>query len=147
MLDHYEQILEQSDLITWLRCPVDRTISLYHHIFKHPDPENDFHQRVLKEKPTLLEFCEMQINHNQLFHMIGNRKPEAFKFIGFLETAESSIVKCATALSWSHVPKFPWYNKTSSTQKIKLLKKEIEHIKSKNLEEICWIKSAQKLFS
>ena len=48
-----------------------------------------------------------------------------FKFIGFLETAEASIVKCATALSWSHAPKFPWHNKTSFTQKTRLSKKEL----------------------
>ena len=146
MLDHYRQLLEQTALITWLRCPVDRTISLYHHIWEHFDDQNEFHQKVLKEKLSLIDFSEMPENDNQLFRWIGDRNPEDFKFIGFLENVEKSIAKCSAVLGWSHVPNFPWTNRTRKIKKRKISSKEREFIKMKNSEEHVWIEKAKELF-
>ena len=133
-------------MVTWLRDPVLRTISLYYHILSNPDPNNDFHNRVYKEKPSITEFCEMPENQNQLFYWIGDRNPEDFKFIGFLENSRASIVKCASALGWSHVPNFPWNNKTSKRNIFQVSPRDREFIKAKNKEEIIWINKAKEIF-
>ena len=88
----------------------------------------------------------IEINHNQLFSWIGGRNPEDFQFIGFLETANSSIVRCAAALGWAYVPKFPKVNETNKGNFVKVSSNEREFLKSKNKEELLWIKKAQKIF-
>jgi hypothetical protein len=146
VLDRYVQIYEPDVLISWVRCPIDRTISLYNHILKNPDSTNSLHQKVVTDKLSLIEFVELEMNWNQLFHWIGHRSPEDFKVIGFLETAQASIVKCATALDWSYIPEFPWVNKTKNGNTIEVSSNEREFIKSKNKEELAWIQKAQKIF-
>ena len=86
------------------------------------------------------------MNWNQLFYWIGNRNPEDFKVIGFLETAQASIVKCAAALNWTYIPEFPWVNKTKNGNIIKVSPNEREFIKNKNKEELAWIQRAKNLF-
>lgn len=146
VLDRYQKLCQGADLVTWLRNPVDRTLSLYHHILSNPDSSNEFHQRVYRDKPSILEFCEMPENHNQLFHWIGDRNPEDFKFIGFLEMAQASIVKCTSTLGWSHVPKLPWSNKTPKRNQFQVSASEREFIKSKNQDEMVWIEKAKEIF-
>jgi predicted O-linked N-acetylglucosamine transferase (SPINDLY family)/GT2 family glycosyltransferase/ubiquinone/menaquinone biosynthesis C-methylase UbiE len=146
ILDRYQEICEGADLVTWLRNPVDRTLSLYHHISSNPDSSNEFHQRVYRQKPSIIEFCEMPENQNQLFYWIADRNPEDFKFIGFLEMAQASIVKCTSALGWPHVPNFPWNNKTSKRNIFKVSPSEREFIKAKNQDEWHWIEKAKEIF-
>ena len=81
-----------------------------------------------------------------LFHWIGNRNPEDFKVIGFLETAQASIVKCAAALNWTYIPEFPWVNKTKNCHVIEVSSNEREFIRRKNKDELLWIQKAQKIF-
>ena len=88
----------------------------------------------------------MPENHNQLFHWIGDRNPEDFKFIGFLEMAQASIVKCTSTLGWSHVPKLPWSNKTPKRNQFQVSASEREFIKSKNQDEMVWIEKAKEIF-
>ena len=83
ILDRYREFFEGIPLVTWLRDPVSRSISLYNHILATPDPCNDFHQQVVARKVSFVEFCDMPENQNQLFYWIGGRNPEDFKFIGF----------------------------------------------------------------
>ena len=103
--------------------------------------------RVHRESPSIFEFCEMPENQNQLFFWIGDRKPEDFKFIGFLETAQASIVKCAAALKWSYIPHFPWVNKTKKGNIPEFSSKERDFMKSKNKDELAWIQKAKYIFS
>ena len=146
IIDRYQQLFSGISLVTWLRDPVLRTISLYYHILSNPDPNNEFHNRVYKEKPSITEFCEMPENQNQLFYWIGGRNPEDFKFIGFLENSQASIVKCSAALGWRYVPKFPLINKTTDGNIIEVSANEREFIKSKNKDELAWIQKAKCLF-
>ena len=146
ILDRYQELCQEAELVTWLRNPVGRTVSLYLHILSNPDSNNEFHERVYMDKPSILEFCEMPENQNQLFYWIGDRNPEDFKFIGFLETAQASIVKCSSALGWTHVPNFPWNNKTPKRNIFQVSPREREFIKAKNQEEIIWINKAKEIF-
>ena len=146
ILDCYQQINMDVSLITWVRDPIERIRSLYQHILTHPDPKNDFHLFISKEKPSFFEFCEMKENINQLFFWIGDRSPDDFKFIGFLETSKASIVKCAAALNWTYIPKFPLLNKTTNGNIIEVTAKEREFIRSKNKDELAWIQKAKYLF-
>ena len=68
ILDRYVQLFETEVFITWLRCPINRTISLYKHILENPDPGNSLHQKVVAEQLSIIEFCELEMNWNQLFH-------------------------------------------------------------------------------
>ena len=145
-IDIYQSIFPNAEFITWLRHPVDRTVSLYHHILKNPDPENDLHKEILLGNLNLLEFSELEWARNQSLHWFGDRNPEDFKFIGFLETSKSSIVKCTAALGWPYVPKFPWKNKNAKSQSLKLSAKDRKFIEGKNREELLWQEKARKIF-
>ena len=145
-LDKYSNFFEGIHLITWLRDSVDRIISLYQYIKKNPHSQNWLHQKVVNEKLSFPEFCEFDYTQNQLFSWIGDRNPEDFQFVGFLETANLSIVRCAAALGWSHVPKFPKVNETKTSNPVKVSSNEREFIRSRNKEELLWIQKAQKIF-
>ena len=56
--DAFEERFPLATKITWLRDPVERTISLYNHIMHRPDVKNDLIMKIYEQKP-LLEFSRI----------------------------------------------------------------------------------------
>ena len=61
--------------ITWLRDPVERTISLFNHIMHRPDVKNDLIMKIYEQKPSLLEFSRIAWVKNHALIYLGEAKP------------------------------------------------------------------------
>ena len=146
LYDGYGQVMRYAKLITWLRHPVDRTVSLYNHIMSKPTAGHELHDWVISNQPPLLEFAEFKLSRNFALGGLINFIPEDFEFIGFLESAKSSMIKCASALGWSTIPEFPHVNKGSAIQTHSLTERERKFIEDLNSEEMKWYLRAKKVF-
>lgn len=104
--------LEEWRMIVWLRHPVDRVISNYHHFIRslhNPPPE----ARDIAEKnahrlhETLLEHCSQDENKNLMSTRLRGAKFEDFYFIGQQERLENDLKQLAGRIGMSVTAKFP----------------------------------------
>jgi hypothetical protein len=141
----YKQLIHSSNLITFLRHPVYRTISFYEHIKRIPSDAGTLSQFFNSSNPSLIEFAEHPIARNYGLGFTGNLNPDDFLFIGFLEEFESSIKNCSKALNWQVIPSYEIKNKGNLKEDI-LTKNQYEYIKDLNKEELNWYNHAKSKF-
>lgn len=141
----YKQLIRSSSLITFLRHPVYRTISLYEHIKRLPSDGGILAKFIIADDPTIIEFSEHPVARNYGLGFTGNLNPEDFLFIGFLEEFETSITNCSKALNWQVIPNYELKNK-GNTKKNILTKNQFEYIKDLNKEEFNWYNHAKSKF-
>ena len=144
--DAFEEMFPTAIKITWIRDPVERTISLYNHIMHRPDKKNDMIMKIYEQKPSLLEFSRIPWVKNHSLVYLGDAKPSDFAFIGFVDSYSDSLKTCAKLLGWSFVPSTVWLNKSKKiTNRVpEDVKRSIRLI---NQDEFDWIKEARRHFN
>ena len=142
----FDNVYPESSKITWLRDPVERTISLYNHILNRPDRENELIMEIYQNRPSLVEFSMIPWVSNQAMNYLRCAQPNDFKFIGFLEHFEESLGLCAEILNWERVPRPVWINREKQKKTLTLSEEDTKSIRENNSEEYEWRKEAKKLF-
>lgn len=79
--------------ITWLRDPIERLVSQYHHIQRRYDPARSrpMQRRVVEEQWTLEKFLFHPYYQNMYCQLFWRFRPERFDFIGIVEHYEQDI--------------------------------------------------------
>ena len=144
--DAFDEIYPEALKITWLRDPVDRTISLYNHIMNKPDPDNDIIMEVHHSKPSLIDFSSIPWVSNNALNYLGGSKPEDFAFIGFLESFSESLSRCTKLLNWNQLPESVWENKGEGKSGSDFSDDVRRAIRKNNMEEYEWREEAKRLF-
>lgn len=136
---HTRRLFPDARIICWLRHPVDRLISHYNYWFTYPPHGNPYHNKFLREKPSLGEFLrdplyERTIHAYQSF--LGELPAEEFFFIGRTEFFSGDLEILASLMKWTSVPavlpsenigpKVPLPDNISRDEIEILLKQEIE---------------------
>jgi hypothetical protein len=104
-----------SKLITWLRDPLDRTLSLYNHITSRTQMENNPEaQYVIDNNLTLQDFIELPWTHNYSLNFINNVPLKSFFHIGFCHQYQKSLDILSDKLTLSHRLTETWENKSKS---------------------------------
>ena len=144
--DAFSNRFPDAQLITWLRHPVSRTISLYRHILNRPDLDNTYIREVYERQPDLLEFSQIPWVRNNAFNYLKCLTPEDFIFIGFVEDYAVSLRQCAKTLAWSCPISPVWENKDPSPSPLNLTEDQRNFILEQNCEEVKWYNQARKRF-
>jgi hypothetical protein len=144
--DAFDEAYPGASKITWLRDPVERTISLYHHIMTKPDRQNDLIMEIYHNRPSLVEFSKIPWVSNQAMNYLRGAQASDFKFIGFLEHFEESLGLCGKLLGWNRVPRAVWENRGAGKENFDLSKEGRQSIRENNREEYEWREEAKRLF-
>ena len=91
-------------LITWVRDPVERVVSSYHHRLREPDWQHPVCRELHRKNLSLLEYAGLKLVRNEMTHFVGGRPPEDFAFIGVVEEFESSFVRMREVLGMEDFP-------------------------------------------
>lgn len=144
--DAFDTVFSDISKITWTRDPIERTLSLYQYILKNPDINNKTTFYVYEKQLLLEEFIELPWVQNQSMNYLKDSQPYDFHFVGFLDTFQKSLEKCAEVLNWAFTPEMAWVNKNNNPTTIlsQSLKKKIYKL---NEREYDWISSAKSIFS
>lgn len=89
--DTFDRFVPGPELVTWLRHPVERVVSNYHHFFRHPDPANPCCRELLEKGLSLEEFAELDLLRNEATRYMAGKPVGAFKFIGIMERFQESL--------------------------------------------------------
>ncbi len=89
--DTFDGCFDQPALITWLRHPVERVVSSYYYLQRHPDMADrscrDLHERRL----TLRQFADDPWMQNGIAGYVAGRRVSAFDFVGIAERFDESL--------------------------------------------------------
>jgi len=93
---HYQtdQLIRQfprAELITWVRDPVERVVSSYHHRLRDPDFKHPVCHELHQKKLSLTEYAALPLVRNEMTRYFGSKKPEDFLFVGLVEDFEPSL--------------------------------------------------------
>ena len=89
-----DELLEEfprAELITWVRDPIERVISSYHHRLREPDWTHPVTRELHERKLSLVQFAALELMRNEMSRYFGSRRPEDFSFIGITEDFEASF--------------------------------------------------------
>lgn len=89
--DKYAALDRPARLITWLRDPVQRTISHYRYWKREPDLRNADCRRLIEHSLSLEAFAALPRMRNVMSRFFGDRTPRDFYFIGTVESFDESL--------------------------------------------------------
>ncbi len=99
--DKLARLFPGARLITWVRDPVERVISSYHHQLREPDMNHSVCRELHDRKLSLTEYATLPLMRNEMTRYFGSKKPEDFLFIGIVEEFEPSLAVMAELLGFA----------------------------------------------
>ena len=98
--DAFDDVLPQRSLITWLRHPVERVVSNYHHFLRSPDMRDDCCRVLHERKLSLTQFAELDWMRNEATRYMAGKSLSDFAFVGIAERFTASLALLARQLDW-----------------------------------------------
>ncbi|HND62402.1 MAG TPA: sulfotransferase family 2 domain-containing protein [Opitutaceae bacterium] len=80
-------------LITWVRDPVERVVSSYHHRLRNPDWRHPVCVELHRMKLSVEQYAEIELVRNEMARFMGTKRPADFAFIGLVEEIDASIAR------------------------------------------------------
>lgn len=87
----YQWVFPQAKTLVWLRDPLERLASHYHHWLRNPDLENDTCMKMLNEQMSLVQFARLAPMSNLYSRFLCGRKLESIAFVGITEEFEKGL--------------------------------------------------------
>lgn len=91
-------------LVTWVRDPVERVISSYHHRLRDPDWAHPVTRELHEKKLSLVDFARIEMMRNEMTRYIGTRQLKEFAFIGVTENFDASLAQFLRMFGFDRVP-------------------------------------------
>jgi len=89
--DAFDGLVPKPRLVAWLRHPVERVVSNYHHFLRSPDMRDACCRELLEKGLSLEEFAELDWMRNEATRYMAGKPAESFEFIGILERFAESL--------------------------------------------------------
>ena len=134
----FDACVPQLELVTWLRHPVQRVVSEYHHFLRHPDTDDPCCRELLGRRLSLEQFAELNLMRNTMTRYMAGKPVEAFKFIGIMERFKESL-KAFGAAFGIPVPAEPPYenvNPYRTTENYPISDRTYQRILELNLSDL-----------
>ena len=132
--DTFDEIYPERQLITWLRHPVERVVSNYHHFLRSPDLRDDCCRVLLERQLTLGEFAELDWMRNMATRYLNGVPLEDFAFVGIAERFLESLHLFATTFGWPTPLRVPRdnINPERLTERYQISARDYAHIAGLN---------------
>jgi hypothetical protein len=96
--DKLAGLFPHARLITWVRDPVERVVSSYHHRLRDPDPRHPVCTELHEKRLSLLEYAALPLVRNEMSHFFGTKQVADFHFIGVVEDFDRSFARLTQLL-------------------------------------------------
>jgi Sulfotransferase family len=89
--DSFDDLFPGSQLLTWVRDPVERVVSNYFHFLRSPDMRDTTCQALHERKLDLRGFADLDWMQNLATRYLANKPVDAFQFVGISERFSASM--------------------------------------------------------
>lgn len=150
LADAFDGLFPEHRLVTWVRHPVERLVSNYHHFLRTPDMRDDCCRELHERKLSLREFADLEWMRNETSRYLANKPVDAFDFIGISERFDESIRQFCEAFGFKDPARRPHENVNPDRkgERYELSPADREHILGRNAADLEWYrKAAERLDS
>jgi hypothetical protein len=142
--DAFDDLLPKRRLITWVRDPVERVVSNYHHCLRSPDMRDDCCRLVHEQKLGLLEFADLDWMKNLSTRYLAGKPVADFAFVGIAEHFEESMEAFSGNLGFRRVLGVPRLNVNPKRREpaYTLSREERSFIVERNGADLAWYEQA-----
>jgi hypothetical protein len=136
--DTFDDLFPDRQLITWLRHPVERVVSNYHHFLRSPDVRDDCCRAVHEQQLTLREFAELDWMRNMATRYFAGRVLDDFAFVGIAERFLESLHVFGGTVGWPAPLPAPVDNTNPerTTERYEIAAGDYDHILALNARDL-----------
>ncbi len=146
--DSFDDLFPGRRLITWVRHPVERLVSNYHHFLRSPDMRDDCCRIVHERGLGLREFADLDWMRNMATRYLANKPLRDFEFVGIAERFGDSMDVFCRELGFRSIPRVPQENANPDrlTARYAISEADFAHIAERNSVDMDWYgQAAQRL--
>ncbi|HVU35878.1 MAG TPA: sulfotransferase family 2 domain-containing protein [Opitutaceae bacterium] len=89
--DAFDDLFPDRRLLTWVRHPVERVVSNYHHFLRSPDMRDDCCRALYERRLSLPEFARLDWMRNEASRYLTEKPVSDFAFVGVSERFDDSL--------------------------------------------------------
>ncbi len=140
LADAFDDLFPDRRLVTWVRHPVERLVSNYHHFLRSPDMRDDCCRELHERKLNLRQFADLEWMQNEIGRYLAGKPIEDFEFIGIAERFDASIRQFCEAFGFRNVLKIPRENLNPDRvgERYDLSPGDYAYILERNAADLAW---------
>jgi Sulfotransferase family len=144
LADAFDDLFPKSQLVTWVRHPVERLVSNYHHFLRTPDMRDNCCRELHERGLSLREFADLDWMRNETSRYLANKPVGDFEFVGISERFNESILQFCETFGYRNAARFPHdnVNPDRKSERYELSREDREHILSRNAADLEWYHQA-----
>ena len=142
--DAFDELFPDRRLLTWVRHPVERIVSSYHHFLRAPDMRDDCCRALHERKLDLRQFADLEWMRNGTGHYLANKPVADFEFVGIAERFEESARLFCRQFGFRQPRRMPHDNRNPgrSTDRYALAPGDYAYILERNAADLAWYEQA-----
>jgi hypothetical protein len=144
LADAFDGLFPERRLVAWVRHPVERLVSNYHHFLRSPDMRDDCCRALHERKLDLRQFADLEWMRNETSRYLANKPVEDFEFIGIAERFGESMREFSRVFGFRDVLKVPHENANPDRMGVRyeLSDADYAHILERNGADMAWYNRA-----
>lgn len=142
--DAFDDLIPDRTLLTWVRDPVERLVSNYHHFLRAPDMRDDCCRAVHEQKLDLRALADLDWMQNLTTRYLARKPVGDFQFIGIAERFEESMRLFCRTYGFRDVDVLPCVNTNPDrkSERYDLSPEDRAHIVERNQLDLAWYQQA-----
>jgi hypothetical protein len=140
MADSFDDLVPDRRLLTWVRHPVERLVSNYHHFLRSPDMRDDCCRLLHERKLGLREFADLDWMKDMATRYLAGKPVGDFQFVGITEHFRESLQEFCRAHGFRTVRVLPRENTNPgrTTESYRLQPGDRAYIEERNAADLAW---------
>jgi hypothetical protein len=146
LADAFDGLFPDRRLLTWVRHPVDRLVSNYHHFLRSPDMRDDCCRALHERRLSLRQFADLEWMQNETSRYLANKPVGDFSFVGIAERFDESVGRFCQAFGFRSPARIPRENLNPERkgERYDLAPGDFAHIAERNAADLAWYEEASE---
>ena len=144
LADAFDGLFPSRRLLTWVRHPVDRLVSNYHHFLRSPDMRDDCCRALHERGLSLRQFADLEWMRNEASRYLAGKPVRDFEFVGIAERFEESVGRFCRSFGFRNPARIPRenLNPERSGGRYDIDPGDVAYIAERNAADLAWYEEA-----
>ncbi len=144
LADAFDDLFPNRRLVAWVRHPVERLVSNYHHFIRTPDMRDACCRALHEQGLSLRQFADLEWMQNEMTRYLANNPADAFQFIGVSEMFRDSMEHFCETFGFRSVGVIPIENVNPDrrTERYALSREDFAYILDRNAADLALFDAA-----